>query len=477
MLFNSPVFLLVFLPLFWTAYFIVPGLRLRNAVIVAFSLFFFAWGDPVFVGYVVAGTWLDYMVIRHVLTVEEVGDRWKKIWLTLAIAINVGALLFFKYFNFFIDQITPLLTLLGAGRPSWYGVALPLGISFIAFHKISFLLDLDKHRTTPPDSYLDTLLYILFFPQLIAGPIVRYYEIGGQIRSREESAEDFLKGLFRFARGLAKKALLADPAGGIVSAVFAMPPESLPVHYAWVGVVAYALQIYFDFSGYSDMAIGLARTVGFRFPENFNQPYVSASVTEFWRRWHITLSNWMRLYLYIPLGGNRVAPARMYCNLWLVFLISGLWHGAAWTFICWGAYHGFFLTLEKFAELRGWRFPVPRPVKQLLTAAVVLNAWALFRADSLGYAARLIGRMYGLVAQTLPAQEPFALLFPPHGLAVLGVGLLIAVVRLPQWARELGERSSLGLDTMRWATSVILFTASLASLLAAGGSSFLYFRF
>jgi alginate O-acetyltransferase complex protein AlgI len=478
MLFNSPFFLLVFLPLFLIAYFVAQGIRLRNAVIVLFSTFFFAWGDPIFVWYVIAGTWIDYMIIKHVLINPTRSVRVRKSGLVVAILINVGALLFFKYANFFVDQVQPLLHMAGVERPSWYGVVLPLGISFIAFHKISFVVDLYKQRTSPPASFIDALLYILFFPQLIAGPIIRYHEISHQIRTRTHGTEEFIAGFFRFARGLAKKTLIADPAGGIANAIFGLPAESLPSHYAWIGVLAYSVQIYFDFSGYSDMAIGLGRIVGFRFPENFNQPYTAKSVTEFWQRWHITLSNWMRLYLYIPLGGNQVAPWRLYLNLWIVFLISGFWHGAAWTFILWGAYYGFFLTLEKFCDRRGWTLPVPAAVKQLLIFLIVMNAWVLFRAESLGYAMRMWGRMYGVLSQLQPTTEPFALIFPPHGLAVIAVGLLIAIFPLPEALRRLAMiKDSPKLDTIRWATSIILFFAALSSVMASGSSSFLYFRF
>jgi alginate O-acetyltransferase complex protein AlgI len=245
-----------------------------------------------------------------------------------------------------------------------------------------------------------------------------------------------------------------------------------------VGVLAYSVQIYFDFSGYSDMAIGLGRVVGFRFPENFNQPYTAKSVTEFWQRWHITLSNWMRLYLYIPLGGNKVAPWRMYFNLWIVFLISGLWHGAAWNFVLWGAYYGFFLTLEKMCERRGWDLPMPGVVKQLLTFVIIINAWVLFRAESLDYAIQLLGRMYGLIPQLQPTTEPFALIFPPHGLVVIVVGLLIAVIPLPKALHRLAMvKDSLKLDSIRWAASIVLFWSALSSIMASGSSSFLYFRF
>jgi alginate O-acetyltransferase complex protein AlgI len=478
MLFNSPLFLLVFLPIFLIAYFVAQGIRFRNAVIVVFSIFFFAWGDPIFVWYVIGGTWVDYLIIKYVLTNPAASDKVRKGGVVIAILINVGALLFFKYANFLIDQAEPLLRLAGMERPSWYGVALPLGISFIAFHKISFVVDLYKHRTAPPRSFIEALLYILFFPQLIAGPIIRYHEISHQIRARTHSPEEFIAAFFRFARGLGKKTLIADPAGGIANAIFGLPAESLPSDYAWIGVVAYSVQIYFDFSGYSDMAIGLGRIVGFRFPENFNQPYTAKSVTEFWQRWHITLSNWMRLYLYIPLGGNRVAAWRLYLNLWIVFLISGFWHGAAWTFILWGAYYGFFLTLEKFADQRGWTLPVPAALKQLLIFIIVLNAWVLFRADSVTYAMRLWGRMYGFLPQLQPTTEPFALIFSPHGLTAIVIGLVIAMIPLPLAVRQLAEiKDSPKLDTIRWAVGIALFIAGLSSVMASGSSSFLYFRF
>lgn len=478
MLFNSPLYLLAFIPLFLITYFTMPGIRLRNLVIVVFSTFFFAWGDAIFVWYVIAGTWIDYIIIKHVLTNNAYSDSTKRFGLIFAILINVGALLFFKYANFFIDQVQPLFHIFDMEKPKWYGIALPLGISFIAFHKISFVVDLYKQRTSKPDSFVEALLYILFFPQLIAGPIIRYHDIGQQIKSREHSSEDFISGFFRFARGLGKKALIADPAGDVANAIFAISPDSLPSHYAWIGVLAYTVQIYFDFSGYSDMAIGIGRIVGFRFPENFNQPYIAKSVTEFWQRWHITLSKWMRLYLYIPMGGNQVAPWRMYLNLWVVFLISGLWHGAAWNFIMWGAYYGFFLTLEKLCHRHGFVVPIPLIMKQFLTFFVIINAWVLFRADSLSYAIHLLGRMYGVLPQIQPTMDPFALIFPPHELAVIIVGMLIAVVPLPLAIQRLSiVKDSLKLSTVRWASGVVMFLCALSAIMASGSSTFLYFRF
>jgi alginate O-acetyltransferase complex protein AlgI len=476
--FTAPSFLLVFLPAFLCLYYLARGVAWRNRTALAFSLLFFAWGEPVFVWYVVGGTALDYVLIRRFLARRDRSDRVRRLALVTGIAINVGGLVFFKYANFILDQIEPLLAAADARRPAWYPVALPLGISFIAFHKISFLVDLYKGRSAPPTSFIDALLYILFFPQLIAGPIVRYHEIREQIDARSIEVADFGDGFFRFARGLARKALIADPAGVVAGSVFALPPEAMPATFAWIGVLGYAVQIYFDFSGYSDMAIGLARMAGFRFPENFNRPYVSRSVTEFWRRWHITLSNWMRLYVYVPLGGNRVPAWRMYLNLWIVFLVSGLWHGAAWTFVAWGAYYGFFLTLERIWERRRGTLRIHPFLAQAATFLVVVTAWVLFRSDSLPYAMGMLGRLYGFLPQSAQPPAPFALFFQPYDLAVVALGLAFALLPAPNFRRAtVGTGGSTAVDMLRWASGPILFLVALTSVLASGTSPFLYFRF
>lgn len=485
MVFSSAIFLFVFFPIFLLFYFLAPGIVLRNAVAVVFSVFFFAWGDPFFVGVVIAGTILDHLVIKYVL-VQPTVSRPVKIWaLVLTIGLNVAALAFFKYANFAIDQLQWLLGPAQFTKPSWYGVALPLGISFIVFHKISFLVDIYKNRNDPPRSLLESLLYIMFFPQLVAGPIVRFNDVGAQLAARSHTADDFLQGFTRFVRGLARKLLIADPSGRIADAVFALPPEAMPVHYAWIGAIAYTVQIYFDFCGYSDMAIGMARICGIRFPENFNQPYHARSITEFWQRWHISLSTWMRVYLYIPLGGNRLPEWRVYLNLWIVFLISGLWHGAAWTFILWGAYYGFFLTVERFAQHRGWRLPVPDFARQGITLLLVVMGWVLFRADSLDYAWRMLRRMYGLLPPMAAQAEPMPLFFPQHPLAMVVLGLLLAVV---PWRSLLPGRLRFDIQPQHaagsaaallahWGFHVALLVLSVAAMLAAGSSAFLYFRF
>lgn len=478
MLFNSPIFLLCFLPIFFCMYFLSSGIRLRNMVITMASILFFAWGEPGFIGYVILGTGLDYLVIKYIFSDQRVDQQVKKNALIVAIILNVIALFFFKYFNFFIDQFEPLLNIANINKPSWYPIALPLGISFIAFHKISFLIDLYKQRTPPPKTFVEALVYILFFPQLISGPIVRYHEIGSQIQSRQHDIDTFLNGIFRFTFGLAKKVLIADPCGEIADSIFGLNPNSLPTSSLWIGALAYSIQIYFDFSGYSDMAIGLAKSVGFKFPENFNRPYSAISVTNFWHRWHMTLSNWMRLYLYIPLGGNRVSTWRTYLNLWIVFLISGFWHGASWTFIVWGAYHGFFLTIEKFCTNHGWELKLPKIAKQLLTMLVIMTAWVIFRADSLSYAMTFLTRMYGITGQSLPSPQPFMILFSPLQLTTLMLGILFVIIPPPQkLISYVVQKDTIAIPARYWIYVNVLFLLSLASIMAMGSSSFLYFHF
>ncbi|MEM8909230.1 MAG: MBOAT family O-acyltransferase, partial [Bacteroidota bacterium] len=296
----------------------------------------------------------------------------------------VMLLLIAKYFNFFIDNLNGFLLFWGGNALRFMEIALPIGISFVTFQRISYLMDCHSGKTRPLDQFADYALYILLFPQLIAGPIIRFNEIAAQILDRraQENVDHRMQGLFQFIIGLSKKVLIANPLGWVVDGIFAMPFDDLNTGTAWLGIIAYSFQIYFDFSGYSDMAIGLGKMMGFRLPENFNFPYISQSISEFWRRWHITLGNWMRDYLYIPLGGNRVSKRRMYFNLWTVFLLSGLWHGAAWTFVIWGAFHGLFLILDRLFLLRFLQKIGPLPAI-FLTYVISLIGWVFFRAADL----------------------------------------------------------------------------------------------
>ncbi|WP_158303931.1 MBOAT family O-acyltransferase [Paramagnetospirillum magneticum] len=463
-----------FLPVFIIFYIVAPNVRIKNITTLAFSIFFFAWGEPVFIGYVLVGTAIDYLAIKVGCAPERPTSQRRRA-LVLAVTINVAALLYFKYANFFMAETTPLLAQAGWSLGEWRKIALPLGISFITFHKISFVVDLYKGRAPPPRNFLDALLYIFLFPQLIAGPIVRYHDIGDQIIDRSSSADDVLAGFQRFAMGLVKKVLIADQVAVMVQSVAQTPSADLPWEYAWLGALAYTVQIYFDFSGYSDMAIGMARMMGFRFPENFNRPYTATSVTDFWRRWHMTLSRWMHEYLYVPLGGNRASLARTFANLWIVFLLSGFWHGAAWTFVAWGAFHGFFLSLEKAAAHFPWKPSIPAQARQAATFLIVLNGWVLFRADSLSQAMSLWARMYGLGPAPATPQQPFWLMFEPQGLVCLVVGLVLGLA--PSRRHPALPPALLAHPAVRLTTGGLLLTAGLAGAFSGNYSPFLYFRF
>ncbi len=316
-------------------------------------------------------------------------------------ALNVGLLVYFKYANFFVEQATLLASNLGISLSGWHKVALPIGISFFTFHKISYVVDVFRRTSPPARNFAEYLLYITFFPQLIAGPIVRYHEIESQIRHRPLNWDGITQGAWRFMLGLGSKVLVADPLASVAEHVFKQQPFDVSTAYTWLGALAYSMQIYFDFAGYSSMAVGLALMVGFRFPENFNHPYMALSVTDFWRRWHISLSRWMRDYLYIPLGGNRVGPTRQMANLWIVFLVSGFWHGAEWTFIAWGAYHGFFLATER-TKLGKLYLSFPALPRRIATFIIVTFGWVLFRSATLSEAFSRWGCMLGMSKNPIP---------------------------------------------------------------------------
>ncbi|MCL4167193.1 UNVERIFIED_CONTAM: hypothetical protein GTU68_031952, partial [Idotea baltica] len=365
MVFSSFTFLFAFLPLVLLLYASAPR-PLRNPVLLFASYFFYAWGAPKVLPLLFVGSLVDFYLARFLLP----GGRQQRRRLA------------FKYANFFVEQLNASVTALGMQAIPWLSIALPIGISFYTFQKISYLIDVFRGEADPASSFFDYALYVAFFPQLIAGPIIRYLDLDKQLKSRTHSLSLMLYGANRFSFGLAKKILIADPMGQVARNIFELDPSQLSTSYAWVGAVAYSFQIYFDFSAYSDMAIGLGAAFGFRIPENFNFPYVSRTLTEFWRRWHISLSTWMREYLYIPLGGNKVSTFRLYTNLWIVFLLSGFWHGASWTFVLWGAFHGFFLTLDRIFLAR-WMAHIPRGLAAICTYVIVVFSWVLFRTESI----------------------------------------------------------------------------------------------
>ena len=470
MIFSSPLFLFGFLPLFLLIYHAVPAAA-RNAALLVASLLFYAWGEPVFVFLALASALGDLAIGHLMLRTREPSGR--RVLLALGIAANIGLLVYFKYANFAVANLQ-------AVAKSWFqldlpgiaAIALPIGISFIVFEKITYLVDLYRGTGVPARNPLDYLTYVFLFPKLLAGPIVKYHDIAPQLATRPRRLDDLTAGLTRFALGLAKKVLLADPLGEIVALTFGpFGPDGFRL--AWIGAIAFGLQIFFDFSGYADMAIGLARIAGFRLMENFDRPYLAVGFGDFWRRWHISLSSWIREYLYIPLGGDRVGRVRLTVNLWICFLASGLWHGAAWTFLAWGTYHGLFLTLDRLF-LKRWLGRLPRIVAIGLTFLAVTIGWVLFRADSLTAAVTYLQIMAS------PWRGPTRVtLISPDLRFVMAAGLVLCFLpgldRFDRAARWVGDRplARAGAQTLLLA----LFLITLGKAITATFQPFLYFRF
>jgi alginate O-acetyltransferase complex protein AlgI len=393
MVFSSITFLIYFLPAFLFIYFILPK-SWKNVFILLSSIIFYSWGGPKFIFVILGTTFLDFFIVRKMYYSQKPQQR--RFLLILSLCMNLGLLFYFKYFDFFTGNLNVLLNGLGSATIQVAKIALPIGISFYTFESLTYVIDVYRRVHKPLDNFWEYQLYIILFPKLIAGPIIRYQDISDQIKDHvnQETFENRLSGFIRFCIGLGKKVLIANVMGEQADLAFDRDPHTLDTLSAWFGIIAYTFQIYFDFSGYSDMAIGLGRMMGFRFPENFNNPYTSSGITDFWRRWHITLGAWMRNYLYIPLGGNRVnTKARLYFNLWLVFLCSGLWHGAAWTFVFWGAYHGFFLVVERSFLLK-YLEKIPRPLAAIYSFFVVMMGWVFFRSDSLSDALTYLHQLF-----------------------------------------------------------------------------------
>jgi alginate O-acetyltransferase complex protein AlgI len=468
MLFPSPTFLFFFLPACVAAYFAAPGVRTKNAVLILASLIFYAWGEPRFLLLMLAMIGFNYLA-AIMIDAREASAR--KISLAVAVSANLGVLAVFKYADFGSDILNTILAPLGQEAPE-PRIPLPLGISFFTFHCLSYLIDTFRRRFPANRSLSEVALYIALFPQLIAGPIVRYKTIARLLSNRCHSLGRVSAGLRIFVIGLAQKLLLADPLAAVVSAVFdkAHTPPALE---AWVGALAYALQLYFDFSGYSAMAVGLGMVFGFALPRNFRLPYASRSITEFWRRWHISLSTWFRDYLYIPLGGNRHGTARTYRNLVVVFLLCGLWHGAGWTFVFWGLWHGTFLVLER-TGLGRILARAPAPLAWAYAMIVVVFGWVLFRAPDLSHAVAIWRGMLTLNPGAT-ANPAFLLALNAQLAWVLMVGGILAVFGLP--CRRSVFRATLG---AAWADNIAVASLLWLSILriAAGTfSPFLYFRF
>jgi len=470
MVFSDPLFLFVFLPLLLTAYLSVP-LAFRNPLLLVASLGFYAVGEGKYTAVMLASIAFNYCTAR---VLDGATSSRRKQMLAFGIACNLGALVFFKYTNFLVAEINGLLASFSHFRLALDPVHLPLGISFFAFQGMSYLIDVYRKEVPAERSLFRFALFKALFPQLIAGPIVRYPDVAAQLRNRHVSLNNLTRGSERFIIGLSKKVLLANPTGAVADQIFALPSTEVGSSIAWLGLACYAVQIYFDFSGYSDMAIGLGRVFGFEFRENFDYPYIARSVTEFWRRWHLSLSTWFRDYLYIPLGGNRLGPRRTYLNLFAVFALCGLWHGASWNFLIWGLWHGTLLAVERAFLSR--KLEGKHVVGHVYALAAVGVGWVFFRAETLGQSLAYLKALVGMNAAT--AGQPVGFYVTNELLLVLTA----AAIGATPWPKRILTtfRESVpgwaALTSLLLGTSVLLL--SCATKVAAGAySPFIYFRF
>ena len=475
MVFNGIFFLLYFLPVFLIVYYLLPS-SWRNYWTLLCSLLFYAWGAPKYVFFLLASTIANYYITRILHNADK--DAIKKRWLILSVMLSLGLLVLFKYTNFIVANFNIFLSNIHAGPVSWHAIALPIGISFCTFHSISYSIDVYRKIRPPCDRLTDYMLYIFLFPKLVAGPIVRFNVIADEIsdRKRNETASNVLKGLMRFTIGLSKKVLIANVLGYYADLIYNVPADTHDSLSILLGTIAYSFQIYFDFAGYSDMAIGLGKMIGFSFPENFIAPYISRNITEFWRRWHITLMTFMRDYLYVPLcaGGRVKTKFHLLFNLWLVFLISGLWHGANWTFLAWGAYHGLFLIVDRlFYKKLSAKLGL---LSVLINYLVVLFSWIIFRSDSIQHIGDIMQGIFRFTANT--GTEFFSARF----WIILGCGVFFSFAPLHKKGSQLMERihdvtlSFRGMLVLS-GVCIVLLIVSISSIITSGFNPFIYFRF
>jgi alginate O-acetyltransferase complex protein AlgI len=470
MTFSSITFLVYFLPVFILLYHLAPN-KFKNSVILLASIYFYSWGGPKFIFVILGTTFLDFFLVNAMHNQKT--KQGKKKFLILSLLLNLGLLFYFKYCNFFVENFSAI----SGADIKWLKIILPIGISFYTFESLTYVIDVYRGIHKPLKNFWHYQTYILLFPKLIAGPIVRYNDIADQFTNREKNYTPDVKlsGFLTFCIGLGKKAIIANTLGMQADAVFKLAPDQVDTAIAWVGALAYTFQIYFDFSGYSDMAIGLGKIMGFRFPENFNNPYTSASITEFWRKWHKTLGAWMKNYLYIPLGGNQGSNIKLYRNLIIVFLLSGFWHGASWNFILWGAYHGLFLVMERlflgnvFQKL-GKFISVP------ITFIIVITGWVLFRNENLSYGLIIIKKMYSFnfFASKFAINNDFMFM----AILALIISFFAVTHKTLQIQQKIyGENFSNSGKWLAVCGGTILFYVSLSYISALDFNPFIYFRF
>jgi alginate O-acetyltransferase complex protein AlgI len=485
MIYNSSVFLLYFLPFFLIVYYLIDR-KFKNWFLLFASVFFYAWGAPKFVFFVMGSVVADYVLVS-LMNGRDGSVRKTLFW--CSVLLNLGLLVYFKYMNFFADQFNVMLGWFGSKPADWIKIALPVGISFITFQKLSYTLSVYKRQHPVFEKFQDYALYIFMFPQMLSGPIVRPGQIASQIteRSGQETTDDRLTGFYRFILGLSKKVLIADVLGVTVNEIFALSSLELSSGLTWIGAIAYTFQLYFDFSGYSDMAIGLARMIGFRLPENFNFPYLSQSITEFWRRWHMTLSFWFRDYVFLPLAyaTSRKLPKERYFDIradkiiyliatTVTFLLCGFWHGAAWTFIVWGAYMGVFLIVDRLFLLKYLKKTGKIP-SIIFTFFLIMIGWLIFRSQTLDEAYFLIRRLF-----TFQGGNNDVWLNPKFWTM-----LVFAIVfsfwggfkKIELWIEKLYFTPGNTLIITFTVLALLLFVLNEASISSSGFSPFIYFRF
>lgn len=473
MVFSSLLFMFRFLPVVLILYYVLPR-KCRNLTLFLFSLFFYAWGEPRYVFLMLLSITVDYAAGLQIDRCKSAKNpSGAKRWLILSIVYNLSVLGFFKYADFILGSINGIF---GTSIPLLH-IPLPIGISFFTFQTMSYTIDVYRGATQAQKNLMYYGTYVSMFPQLIAGPIVQYKTIAAQLQERKESASDFVVGINRFLIGVGKKVLLANNIGILWDTVSAMDAGSIPVLTAWIGAAAYAFQIYFDFSGYSDMAIGLGKMFGFHFLENFHYPYISKSITEFWRRWHISLSSWFREYVYIPLGGNRHGILKQVRNIAVVWMLTGIWHGASWNFVLWGVYYGVLLILEKFVFGKILK-KCPGVFQNLYTMFFVLIGWVIFAFDDCGKGFAYLTALFGGFGQGLYDSTTLYLLLNNGILLIL---LILGCTPLPKKLTEklvhgLGEHTEITV-TLQGIFYAALFLLSVAYLVDATYNPFLYFRF
>ncbi len=472
MVFSSLVFLFLFFPVALILYYAAKA-SIRNYVLLAVSLIFYAWGETQYILVMIVSVVGNYLLGRLIGSDERFPK--KKLILFFAIAFNLAMLLFFKYTSFIVGNVCDIFNIVYKAPV----IRLPLGISFFTFHSISYIVDVYKKNVKVQKNFWNLALYISLFPQLVAGPIIRYHSIYEQIHVRKETLVRFGEGVNRFMLGMFKKVLIANELGALADSTFTVGSMSLTTASAWLGIVAYTLQIFFDFSGYSDMAIGLGKMFGFDFPENFNYPYISKSVSEFWRRWHISLSTWFRDYLYIPLGGSRVSNIKVYRNLFIVWFLTGMWHGASWTFICWGLYFGTLIALERVA-LNKIFSKIWVGFSHIYLIFIVMLGWVFFRANSFSFSIHYLKVMFGIEGNGVYDSGTLAYLNDYGTIIIIGIIFSMPVLRFLRAKIESKNERILENNIVYTLNSIVyavLFILCISTLISSTYNPFLYFRF